>query len=75
MLKNYFHNSKLTNENKDKEKLPQTNKNDLRKAVDINILLNKVKIKEKSEAKRKIFFYSFVTLTVGLFGTFISIIK
>ena len=75
MLKNYFHNSKLTNENKDKEKLPQTNKNDLRKAVDINILLNKVKIKEKSEAKRKIFFYSFVTLIVGLFGTFISIIK
>jgi hypothetical protein len=75
MLKNYFHNSKLLNENKDKKKSLQTNKNDIRKAVDINILLNKVKIKKKSEAKRKIFFYSFVTLTVGLFGTFISIIK
>jgi len=75
MLKNYFHNSKLLNENKDKKKSLQTNKNDIRKAVDINILLNKVKIKEKSEAKRKIFFYSFVTLIVGLFGTFISIIK
>jgi hypothetical protein len=75
MLKNYFHNSKLLNENKDKKKSLQTNKNDIRKAVDINILLNKVKIKKKSEAKRKIFFYSFVTLIVGLFGTFISIIK
>ena len=52
MLKNYFHNSKLLNENKDKKKSLQTNKNDIRKAVDINILLNKVKIKKKSEAKR-----------------------
>ena len=75
MLKNYFHNSKLLNENIDKKKSLQTNKNDIRKAVDINILLNKVKIKKKSEAKRKIFFYSFVTLIVGLFGTFVSIIK
>ena len=43
--------------------------------VDINILLNRVKLEEKNEIKKKIIFFSFILLALGLFGTFITIIK
>ena len=73
--KNYFHNGKLTNENKSKKKLPQSLNIDIKSVVDINILLNKVKIEEKNQIKRKIIFFSLVTTILILFGTFITIIK
>ena len=75
MQKTYFHNNKSFNENEDKEKLTQISKTKIKSAVDINILLNRVKIEEKNETKRKIIFFSFATLAVSLFGTFIVIIK
>jgi len=75
MLKTYFHNSKSTYENKDKKKLAQINKKDSKVIVDINILLNRVKIEKKNQLKRKIIFFSFSTLALSTFGALISILK
>ena len=51
----------------------QTRKNKTK--VDINILLNRVRLEEKNEIKKKVIFFSFILLAIGLFGTFITIIK
>jgi glutamine phosphoribosylpyrophosphate amidotransferase len=75
MQKYYFHNGKLTNENKSKKKLPQSLNIDIKSVVDINILLNKVKIDEKNQIKRKIIFFSLVITILILFGTFITFLK
>ncbi|MDC1132663.1 hypothetical protein OAS64_02065 [Candidatus Pelagibacter sp.] len=75
MQKTYFHNNKLANENDKKKEPTQTSNLDTKGVVDINILLNRVKIEKKNETKRKIIFFSFTTLAVSLFGTFIAIIK
>ncbi len=65
MQKTYFHKSKLS----------QASKVEVKSTVDINILLNRVKIERKNEIKRKFIFFSFSTLAVCLFGFFIVIIK
>jgi hypothetical protein len=75
MQKTYFHNNKSNNENKKKNFFTPISNIENKRIVDINILLNRVKIEEKNEIKRKIIFFSFVTLTISLFITFIAIIK
>ena len=75
MPKIYFHNNIVFKENKNKEQLYQNSNIDKKKVVDVNVLLNKVKIKEKNEIKKKIIFFSFVTILLGIFATFITIIK
>ena len=73
MLKSYFHNDILKNENK--KIFTQSSKINIKRAVDINILLNRVKSEERTELKKKIIFFSFTTFALSLFGTFIAIIK
>ena len=46
-----------------------------KKVVDINKLLNRVKIDKKNETKKKIIFYSFVILVLSLLGTLITLLK
>ena len=75
MQKSYFHNGKSINENKGEKKLLQSLNIDIKSVVDINILLNKVKIDEKNQIKRKIIFFSLVTTILILFGTFIALLK
>ena len=75
MQKNYFHNKKLISENSDKKKSLQSTSLDTNGVVDINILLNRVKIEEKNKTKRKIIFFSLLVLALFLFGTFIVIIR
>jgi len=75
MRKNYFHNSKISSENKVKKKLIPSAKIEKKSVVDINILLNRVKIAEKNEIKKKIIFSSLSILTITLFATFVSFIK
>ena len=75
MQKNYLHNKKLNNENSDKKKSLQSIGLDKSGVVDINILLNRVKIEKKNKMKRKIIFFSLVTLALSLFAIFIAIIK
>ena len=75
MPKIYFHNDIVFKEHKNKEQLYQNSNIDKKKVVDVNVLLNKVKIKEKNEIKKKIIFFSFVTILLGIFATSITIIK
>ena len=72
MQKSYFHNNKSVNLTKDKKIQSQNIK---KNRVDINILLNRVRVEESNQVKRKIIFFSLTTLSLCLFGFFITIIK
>ena len=67
--------SKSQSESKGRKKNIPVQYIDQKRIVDINKLLNRVKIDQKNETKRKIIFYSLTILALGLFLTFIMIIK
>jgi hypothetical protein len=75
MQKTYFHDRKHYSEKKVQKKTIPLQYIDQKKIVDINKLLNRVKIDQKNETKRKIIFYSLTTLVLGLFSTLIMIVK
>ena len=75
MQKTYFHNRKHTSEKKVQKKIIPLQYIDQNRIVDINKLLNRVRIDKKNETKKKIIFYSFTILALGLFSTLITIIK
>jgi len=77
MQKNYFHNSKNNIENKIANKKVGTQflKAEAKNPVDINILLNRVRLEKKNEIRRKAIFFSFVSLAIILLGSFVAIIK
>ena len=75
MRKNYFHNDKSINQNINTKKLFKVQNISEKQVVDINKLLNRVKINQKNETKRKIIFYSFVILGLSLLGTLITFIR
>ena len=71
MLKTYYHNQKSSN----KKNFTQSLRVGTKSFVDINILLNRVKIEKKNETRRKIIFFSLITISLSLFVTFIIIVK
>ena len=71
----YFHNEKSIDQNTNTKRLSEAQHINKRQVVDINKLLNRVKIDQKNETKRKIIFYSFVILGLSLSGTLITILK
>ena len=75
MRKVYFHNGKSTDQNINTKRLSETQSISEKQVVDINKLLNRVKIDQKNETKRKIIFYSLIILGLSLIGYFISILK
>jgi len=75
MQKSYFHDRKHINEKKIQKKTIPLQYLDYNRIVDINRLLNRVRIDKKNENKRKIIFYSLTILALGLFSTLITIIK
>jgi len=75
MPKTYFHNSIPVIENVDKIRSSQPQEKSKKRIVDINKLLNRVKINQRNETKRKIIFLSLLTLGLIFVGTFITIIK
>ena len=75
MQKTYFHDRKHNSEKKIQKKTIPLQYVDQKRIVDINKLLNQVRMDEKNETKKKIIFYSLTTLALGLFLTFIMIIK
>ena len=75
MQKIRFHNSKINGEISYRKPKHQTQNLDSKIVVDINKLLNRVKVEEKNETKRKIIFFSLVILSLSLMGTFIAFIK
>ena len=75
MQKNYFHDRKHISEKKVNKKTIPLQYIDQKRIVDINKLLNRVKIDQKNETKRKIIFYSSTTLGLSLLGTLITFLK
>ena len=75
MRKVYFHNDKSIDQNINTKRLSEAQHVSVKQVVDINKLLNRVKIDQKNETKRKIIFYSLTTLALGLFSTLIMTIK
>ena len=75
MRKVYFHNEKSIDENINTKRLSEGQHIGERQVVDINKLLNRVKIDQKNETKRKIIFYSSIILGLSLFGTLITFLK
>ena len=75
MPKVYFHNEKSIDQNINTKRLSEAQNIGERQVVDINKLLNRVKIDQKNETKRKIIFYSFVILGFSLLGTLITFLK
>ena len=70
-----FDNNKSTSKIKSQKKNIPVQYIDQKRIVDINKLLNRVRMDEKNETKRKIIFYSLTILALDLFSTFIMIIK
>jgi len=75
MRKVYFHNGKSIDQKINTKRLSEAQHVSEKQVVDINKLLNRVKIDQKNETKGKIFFYSFVILGLSLLGTLISFLK
>ena len=75
MPKVYFHNEKSIDQNINTKRLSEAQHIGVRQVVDINKLLNRVKIDQKNETKRKIIFYSLVILGLSFLGTLITFLK
>ena len=71
----YFHNEKSINQNINTKRLSEAQHVNEKQVVDINKLLNRVKIDQKNETKRKIIFYSLVISGLFLLGTLITFLK
>ena len=71
----YFHNRKSIDQNINTKRLSEVQQVSEKQVVDINKLLNRVKIDQKNETKRKIIFYSFTILGLSLLGTLITVLK
>ena len=75
MQKVYSHDPKHHNEKKVQKKTIPLKYIDQNRIVDINKLLNRVRIDKKNETKRKIIFYSSSILALSLFSIIIVTIK
>ena len=75
MQKTYFHDRKHNNEKKVQKKDIPLQYIDQKRIVDINKLLNRVRIDKKNDIKRKAIFYCSTILMLGFFSAFIMIIK
>ena len=71
----YFHNNKSIDQNINTKKLSKVQNISEKQVVDINKLLNRIKIDHKNETKRKIVFYSLSILGLSLLGTLIKFLK
>ena len=71
----YSNKKKLINQNIGIKRFSQVQHIGEKQTVDINKLLNRVKINKKNEIKQKIIFYSLSILGLSLFGTLITFLK
>ena len=71
----YFHNNKSIDQNINTNKLSKVQHIGKKQIVDINKLLNRVKINQKNEIKQKIIFYSLSILGLSLLGILITFLK
>tara|TARA_B100000767_G_scaffold254980_1_gene260801 strand:+ start:716 stop:958 length:243 start_codon:yes stop_codon:yes gene_type:complete len=73
--KNYFYNKIGKSKGTDKTKNLQVLQISKKNVVDINKLLNRVKLDQRNETKRKIVLFSLITLGLTFIGFFITILK
>ena len=71
MRKVYFHNKKSIDQNINIKRLSEAQYTGERQVVDINKLLNRVKIERKDRFKKNFFLFSILTLAIGVFITLI----
>ena len=71
MRKVYFHNEKSIDQNINTKRLSEAQHISERQVVDINKLLNRVKIERKDRFKKNFFLFSILTLAIGVFITLI----
>ena len=71
----YFHNDKSIDQNINTKKLSKVQNISEKQVVDINKLLNRIKIDNKKETKRKIIFYSSAVIGLSLLGILITFLK
>ena len=70
-----FDNNKSIIKNKVQKKTIPVQFIDQKRIVDINKILNRVRMDKKNENKKKVIFYSLTILALGLFSTLITVIK
>ena len=75
MKKNVFYNDLLNEKILVKKNFSQLSNVNPKRNVDINKLLNEIKIDQKIEKKKIFIFFSLGFLLLGLMGTFVVIIK
>ena len=75
MRKVVFYKKNSTDQNINRKRLFDSEHTNQKQVVDINKLLNRVKIDKKNETKRKTIFVSFSILGFSLIGTLIAFLK
>ena len=75
VFKNIYYNTKSAERDLELKAPVQIRYLGQKKNVDINELLNRVKIEKKNETQKKTIFFSSVVLTLVLIGTFLATIK
>ena len=75
MKKVFYYKERLIDQNINTKKLFKAQNINEKQVVDINKLLNRVKIDQKNETKRKIIFYSSTVLGLSLIGILITLLK
>ena len=79
MYKTSFYKNKLVHEEQGKKKSQSTfyinTGKKRKKSVDINILLNRVKVEEKNKIKKQIIFYCSTLILLFLSGTLIAVFR
>jgi hypothetical protein len=75
MKSNIFYNYKSDEKNLEKKKLFDLSDKKTKINVNINKLLNRVKIEKQNEKKHKIIFFSSGILLLILMGLFVSIVR
>ena len=73
MQKIYFHDTKHISEKNDQKKAISVEQINQKRKVDINKLLNRVRLEKKSETKKNILVYCLVVLAIGSFMTLFTI--
>ena len=75
MPKYFYHNYKSIDESIDEKNFPIIKAAVQKRTVDINMLLNRVKLEKKTEITQKIIYYSLIFSLICLMGIFIAFIR
>ena len=73
MRKNIFHDSRHISEKDDQKKTISVEQFNQNRKVDINKLLNRVRLEKKSETKKNILVYCLAVLVIGSFMILLKI--